>query len=82
MNISIKRNDNMKVKKYDYNLTTLPEILTAKDLKTVLRCGINRAYDLMKSPAFPSIKMGGRYIVTASALNEWLNANENKFFFI
>lgn len=72
----------MRVKKYDYNLTALPEVLTAKELKSVLKCGINRAYDLMKSPAFPSIKMGGRYIVTVSALNEWLIANENKLFLI
>ena len=27
------------------------ELLTAKELKQVMRCGINRAYDLLKSTA-------------------------------
>ena len=54
------------------------QILTAKDLKTIFHCGINRAYELLKSPCFPSTKMGGRYFVTVSALNEWLKIHEGK----
>ena len=58
------------------------ELLTAKELKQVMRCGINRAYDLLKSTAFPSTKIGGRYYVTTSALKKWLVMYENKVFYI
>ena len=58
------------------------ELLTAKELKQVMRCGINRAYDLLRSPAFPSTKIGGRYYVTVSALKEWLEFYENKVFYL
>lgn len=69
--------------KNDYkNNTSKIEVLTAKELKVVLKCGINRAYDLMKSPAFPSIKIGGRYIVTNKALEEWLRIHEGKNYLI
>ncbi|MBR2455150.1 MAG: helix-turn-helix domain-containing protein [Clostridia bacterium] len=68
-------------KNYSFeDLTT--ELLTAKELKKVMRCGINRAYDLLRSPAFPSIKIGGRYYVTVSALKEWLEYYENKVFYL
>ena len=67
----------------DYNFENLKgELLTAKELKQVMRCGINRAYDLLKSTAFPSTKIGGRYYVTTSALKEWLVMYENKVFYI
>lgn len=58
------------------------KLLTAKELKVVMRCGINKAYALMQSPAFPSIKVGGRYIVTISALNEWLRIHQGKNYLI
>ena len=58
------------------------ELLTAKELKQVMHCGINRAYDLLKSTAFASTKIGGRYYVTTSALKEWLVMYENKVFYI
>ena len=62
------------------DLTT--ELLTAKELQKIFRCGKNRAYDLLRSPAFPSIRIGGRYYVTVSAVKEWLKAYENKVFFL
>lgn len=62
------------------DLTT--ELLTAKELQKIFHCGKNRAYDILKSPAFPSIRIGGRYYVTVSAVKEWLKAYENKVFFL
>lgn len=82
LQINSKRKMFMKEKKYNYVPNGPHEILTAKEIKEKLKCGINRAYDLMKSPAFPSIKLGGRYIVTASAFNRWLIENENKHFYL
>lgn len=71
----------MLVKKYDIS-SEKTEMLTAKELKDIMRCGINRAYDLMKSPAFPSIKIGGRYLVSVFALEKWLELNEGRNFLL
>lgn len=47
-------------------------MLTTKDLQAVLKIGRDKAYALMRSQAFPSIKIGARYYVTKEALEEWL----------
>lgn len=76
----------MKINKrnYEHQIETLNGelVLTAKDLKNVLKCGINRAYELMRSSSFPSTKLGGRYLVTVSALNDWLARYENRTFYV
>lgn len=60
----------------------LPNILNVKELKKYLGIGINKAYDLMKAPAFPSTKIGSRYFVTSDALIKWLQINEGRTFLI
>lgn len=42
----------------------------------------DKAYKLMKSNSFPSIKIGSSYIVTKDALDEWLNTNAHRVFVI
>lgn len=53
-------------------------MLTVKDLQRVLHIGRDRAYALMRSKAFPSIKLGGRYYVSVEALERWLKEYEYK----
>ena len=77
----------MKINKTIYNSECTSEnlrdeLITAKELKVIMHCGLTRAYDLLKSPAFPSTKIGGRYYVTASALKDWLERYENRTFYI
>ncbi len=55
-------------------------VLSAKELAERLHIGRDKAYALIKSKSFPSIKLGGRYIVTLKALNEWLDQYEYKTF--
>ena len=57
-------------------------IMSVKELSERLHIGRDKAYSLMKSKSFPSIKLGGRYIVTAKALNEWLDLYEYKTFIV
>lgn len=64
------------------DLITQDQVLTVTELKDYLHCGINRARALMKSPAFPSTKLGSSYIVTLSALTEWLKLNEGRNFLL
>lgn len=53
-------------------------MLTVKDLQIQLKIGRDRAYALMHSKGFPSIKIGSRYYVTQTALDAWLERYEYK----
>ncbi len=55
-------------------------MLTTKELQETLKIGRDRAYALMRSKAFPSIKIGARYYVTQKALDEWLRKYEYRTF--
>lgn len=59
-------------------LDALPQMICAKELKQLLGCGIHRAYDLMKCPAFPATKIGGRYYVERDALRSWLKRYQGR----
>lgn len=56
------------------------DVLTVKELVTVLHVGRDKAYALMHAKGFPSIKIGGRYYVTSSALERWLQQYESRTF--
>ena len=54
------------------------EILEAGDLMIILGIGKNSAYKLMKSPDFPSKKIGGLWKVSRNAFEDWLNNQSKK----
>lgn len=58
------------------------EVYTTKDIQELFKCGKRQAYELMRSPSFPSIKMGGRYIVEKSALERWFSTYEGSYFIV
>lgn len=45
--------------------------LQAKDLKEIIGCGINRAYEIMRQPDFPKITIGRRMYVPKSEFERW-----------
>ena len=49
------------------------EILKTKDLQEILGIGRDKAYALMKSDAFPSVKLGKRYIISKADLIAWID---------
>lgn len=53
----------------DENKTT--RMLGVKDLQKRLNIGRDTAYSLMRSKAFPSMKLGGRYRVSEALLEKW-----------
>lgn len=59
-----------------------PVIYTTADIQRILKCGRRQAYDIMKSPAFPSIQIGTKYIVTKQSLEEWLIHNQGRRFLV
>ncbi len=52
----------------------LPDrLLTYKDLQDILHIGKNRAYELLKSECFPTIRINNRMYVSSRHLQEWLD---------
>ena len=54
------------------------EVLHPADLQRFLGIGRDKAYALMRSKAFPAIRIGKQYIVTKEALADWLETNKYK----
>lgn len=54
------------------------KILTVKDLSSALSIGETKAYQLMRSKAFPSYRLGGKHYVTDEALYDWLRKAQGK----
>ena len=45
------------------------EILNVRDLQKYLKIGRDKAYSLMKTKGFPSIKIGGQYSCFVAAID-------------
>lgn len=57
-------------------------IYRSKDIQSMFGFGKNKVNELMKSSAFPAIKLGGEYIVEKNALKKWLTTNQGRSFSI
>lgn len=51
----------------------IPNIMAAKDISNYLRVNVNKAYELFHREDFPSLKLGGRYIIPREKFLEWLD---------
>lgn len=58
-------------------LETLPDIMDAKQLAEALRISKAGAYNLLNSPDFPTLRIGGRKLVMKQDLLEWLRSHTN-----
>ncbi|MDY5665604.1 MAG: helix-turn-helix domain-containing protein [Blautia sp.] len=56
--------------------------LDVKDLQRCLGIGRDTAYSLMRNRAFPSVRIGNRYLVEKTALTRWLKCYEGKEFML
>lgn len=48
-------------------------LLTYRDLQDILHIGKNRAYELLKSSCFPTIRINNRMYVLYSKLMRWVD---------
>ena len=55
-------------------------IYTVTDIQSILHLGKTRAYELMRSDGFPSMKLNNRLYVTKPNFEKWLEKNTNKTF--
>ena len=57
-------------------------VLDVKELQRALGIGKDTAYNLMRSSAFPSMKIGAKYVVEKDALKHWLQRYQGKEFLL
>lgn len=56
------------------NWEELPINLVPRDLKRIMRCGTNAAYNLCHKPGFPAVRIGKKIIIPKEALKKWLES--------
>ena len=57
---------------------SMPDVLDAKQLAKALQISKAGAYNLLSSPDFPTLRIGGRKLVMKIELVEWLNRHTNR----
>ncbi len=58
-------------------LENLPDVMDAEQLTEVLRISKAGAYNLLNSPDFPTLRIGGRKLVMKQDLLDWLRSHTN-----
>lgn len=53
-------------------------IYTVTDVQKILSLGRTRAYELMRSDGFPSVKLNNRLYVSKENFEKWFNKQTNK----
>jgi len=57
---------------------TMPDVMDAKQLAQALQISKAGAYNLLNSPDFPTLRIGGRKLVMKSELLDWLKSHTNR----
>ena len=61
----------MKVSNY-HRYDDLPQFLNAELVSQVLGVSISSAYELMHEEAFPSVRIGSRFVVPKDKFRQWV----------
>ena len=51
---------------------------TVKDVQQLFRCGRDKAYAIMQTGGFPSIRVGSTYLVEKKALEKWVDKQQGR----
>ena len=57
-----------------------PVLYTVNDIMNIFGLGQNKAYELLHSSGFPSIKLNRKILVEKSKLEAWISKNSGKEF--
>lgn len=57
---------------------TMPDVMDAKQIAEALQISKAGAYNLLNSPDFPTLRIGGRKLVMKSELILWLKSQTNR----
>ena len=56
----------------------MPDVMDAKQIAQALQISKAGAYNLLNSPEFPTLRIGGRKMVMKNDLLEWLKSHTNR----
>ena len=56
---------------------TMPDVMDAKQIAEALQISKAGAYNLLNSPDFPTLRIGGRKLVMKADLMDWLKGQTN-----
>lgn len=59
------------------NLQSYPDVLSVKDIQTILGIGTSKAYALAKSDAFHTVSIGPLIKISKQSFLQWLNGSYN-----
>lgn len=57
---------------------TMPDVMDAKQIAEALQISRAGAYNLLNSPDFPTLRIGGRKLVMKNELVKWLKSRTNR----
>ena len=57
---------------------TMPDVMDAKQIAEALQISKAGAYNLLNSPDFPTLRIGGRKLVMKADLMDWLKGQTNQ----
>lgn len=57
---------------------SMPDVMDAKQIAEALQISKAGAYNLLSSPNFPTLRIGGRKLVMKNDLLEWLESHTNR----
>lgn len=57
-----------------------PVLYTVEDIQRIFQIGKSKAYSLMRSDGFPSIRLNKKLYVSQSELNNWINTQSGKLY--
>ena len=52
--------------------------MSVQELSTHMGISLPKAYELVKTPGFPTLRIGTRILIPVDAYKEWLNKNASK----
>jgi len=56
----------------------MKKVLSVKEMQKELGIGRNVAYELVRIPGFPVIRVGKKYLIPRDGLYRWLEENQGK----
>lgn len=57
---------------------TMPDVMDAKQIAEALQISRAGAYNLLNSPDFPTLRIGGRKLVMKNELVKWLKSRTKR----
>ena len=72
--VSCGKGDSMSREPFE----AMPDVMDAKQLAEALQISKAGAYNLLSSPDFPTLRIGGRKLVMKNELVEWLKSRTNR----